>query len=91
MFRRLQNLPSYLGYAGSSPRNNHPQNALDLAVGTAISAANMLVAIGRIVVNCVAQVAYVLAYIIVTLANLVIRFAVLTARGRRPPSHLWQD
>lgn len=65
---------------GPSPRNNHPQNALDLAVGTAISAANMLVAIGRIVVNCIAQVAYVLAYIIVTLANLVIRFAVLTAR-----------
>jgi Fibronectin type III domain len=42
--------------------------------------ANVLLAIGRIIANCVAQVAYVLAYTIIALTNVVIRFVVLTAR-----------
>jgi hypothetical protein len=70
------------------PRTYNSQHALALAIDTfiwtiyliAFSVGNALVTTGRIVANCIEQVAYVLAFAIVTLTNVVIRFAVLTAR-----------
>jgi hypothetical protein len=69
-------------------RRHRGRNPLDRAAEVlawaiyqvARSFANALIVMGRVTANCLALAAYVLAYVIVTFTNLILRVAVLTAR-----------